>query len=467
MIDLKAVLRARSEVRPRPPGAWKRPWQRRGLRRYILAAVLGNVVIWTIALLVIVAWPRSYLVESSLILPSSDADARVDLKDVGQAYATSRSTYDSKSLDPRVNYKEIFLSETVLESAAKDAGVDILKFGLPRIKLIDQSSVMEIKISGSTAEQALAKSLALNKMFLERLTELRRDELYQREQAIEQAIKTSKEKLAIAQNDLVKFKVQSEIVTEKQLDEMALTTTILQKRQLELNQKLAHDKTTSSSIATQLGISAAIAGWTLTLQGDSLFLEHFKQFSTASALLTDFAHKWEDSHPKVREATGQRDSAWKSMRRRSGEVLELHLSDANLRKLAIIMQDRSRDTLLRELVSAKVSADSISAELVIIDSQRARLAKQLPTLASQSAKLEELRRRVSFSEAIFTGAVGKTDIGSANIFSSYPMVQVLVAPAIPRKVSSPKMSYVGAGAAASSIFLAVGLALAWLRKKPV
>ncbi len=466
MIDFKRFFQSRAATPQRPPGAWQRPWQRRGLRKFFLAAILGNVIIWTIALLVIVAWPRSYLVESSLILPSSDADARVDLKDVGQAYATSRSTYDSKSLDPRVNYKEILLSETVLEAAAKEADVDAAKFGVPRIKLIDQSSVMEIKMNGATAEQALAKSTALNKVFLTRLNELRRDELFQREQAIEQAIKTSREKLVVAQNDLVKFKVKSEIVTERQLDEMALTTTVLQKRQLELRQKLAHDRTTSTSLATQLGISAMIAGWTLTLQGDSLFLEHFKQFSTASALLTDYAHKWDDSHPKVREASGQRDSAWKSMRRRSSEVLELHLSDTNLRKLAIIMQDRSRDTLLRELVSAKVSADSIGSELVVIDAQRAKLATQLPTLASQSARLDELRRRVSFSEAIFTGAMGKTDIGSANIFSSYPMVQTLVAPGLPRKASSPKISYVGAGAAVASIFLALGLALAWLRKTP-
>jgi uncharacterized protein involved in exopolysaccharide biosynthesis len=464
-MDFKKYLQLKDEVEPLPPRAWKRPWQRRGLRRYILAAILGNLVIWTLALLVIVAWPRSYLVESSLILPSSEADARVDLKDIGQAYATSKSTYDSKSLDPRVNYKEIMLSETVLDAAAREAQFEFAKFGLPRIKLIDQSSVIEIKMSGATAEQALAKSIALNKVFLERLTELRRDELYQREQAIEQAIRTSREKLLIAQNELVKFKVKSEIVTEKQLDEMALTTTVLQKRQLELRQKLAHDRTTSASLASQLGISPMIAGWTLTLQGDALFLEHFKQYSAASALLTEYAHKWDDSHPKVREATGQRDSAWRSMRRRSGEVLELHLSDERLRKLAIIMQDRSRDTLLRELVSAKVSADSIGSELVVIDAQRAKLARQLPTLANQSARLEELRRRVSFSEAIFTGSVGKTDIGSANIFSSYPMVQILVAPALPRKASSPKMTYVAAGAVMASVFLAVGLALAWLRRK--
>ena len=133
-------------------------------RRYLITALIGHGLIWTLTLAVLLLWPRSYTVESTLILPSSDPDARVDLKEIGQAYATPRSTYDSKSLDPRVNYKEIMLSPNVLEAAASAVGLAPGKYGEPAVKLIDQSSVMELKTTARTAQLALAKAKVVKKL---------------------------------------------------------------------------------------------------------------------------------------------------------------------------------------------------------------------------------------------------------------------------------------------------------------
>lgn len=442
-------------------GADGRPRQ----RRYLLAAVAGCALIWTAALSFVMFWPKVYTVEWSLIVPNSDPDARVDLKNVGEAYATSRSTYDSKSLDPRVNYREIILNDNVLDAASELAKVNPLRFGQPRIKLIDQSSVMELRITGSSPGEALNKALSLDKAFQDRLTTLREDEITQREQAVEKAIHKSQQKLKDAQRDLVQFKVGAQIVTEKQLDEMALVSTGLQRRHVELSQSLAHHRATVQSLSSQLGVPPRIAGWTLTLQGDAVFLEHFKQFATASALLSDYSHKWDDAHPKVREATGQRDSAMAALAVRSRAVLGEPVTTADLRRLAIVLHDRSRDALLRDMVNAGSAADGAAAELREIDRQQVRVAAQLPKLAGESAQLNELQRRVNFSEAVFTNAVGKTDVGHANIFTSYPMVQTLVAPRQPPRASSPRPPYVAAGAMVASLLLLVGLSLAWLRAK--
>lgn len=448
------------------PTAWfTGPDGRPRQRRYQLAAILGCAAVWGLALAVVVFWPKSYTVEWSLIVPNGDPDARVDLKSVGEAYATSRSTYDSKSLDPRVNYREIVLNDNVIGAAADLSGLDALHFGQPRVKLIDQSSVMELRITGSSADEALAKAQALQKAFQARLTELREDELAQREQAIEQAIQNSRDKLTNAQHDLVKFKVSAQIVTEKQLDEIALIGTGLQRRQIELRQSLAHHRATVQSLSSQLGIPPHIAGWTLTLQGDAVFLEHFRQFAAASALLSDYSHKWDDAHPKVREATGQRDSAMTALAVRARAVLGEPVTPADMLRMAMVLQDRSRDALLRDMVNAGSAADSAMAEMREIDRQQAQVAAELPKLASEAAQLDELQRRLNFSEAVFTNAVGKTDVGHANIFTSYPMVQTLVAPRKPARASSPRASYVGAGAIAASLLLLVGLSLAWLRAK--
>lgn len=434
-------------------------------RRYILAAIAGNVLTWAAAISVMLWVPRVYTVESSLILPSSDPDARVDLKDVGQAYATTRATYDAKSLDPRVNYKEIMLSADVIDAAAKSLKMDPAKFGQPAVKLIDQSSIMALKMKASTPELALAKAIALQEAFSQRVGSLRKDEIQQRQRAIEQAIQASLEKLEAARRELVRFKVSSQIVTEKQLEETALLSTTLHSRYMELDQRLAHDRAVVSSLAEQLGLPPNLAGWTLTLQGDAVFMEHFRQFATASSSLGDYSHKWDEGHPKVREANGTQASAMNAMLTRAKVALGVPVSRLDLRRMTFVLQDRSRDQLLRELVAAQASADSAVAELHQVNRQRFQMADQLPKLASESAQLDELQRRVAFAEAVFTGAVGKTDVGIANVFSSYPMVQTLVAPSRPLTPSFPKASYVGAGACMASLLLTSGLALSWLRRK--
>jgi capsule polysaccharide export protein KpsE/RkpR len=457
------------EVRAHQPprnGSWLLgPDGRPRQRRYVLTAFIGNAIVWSIAIAVILFWPRVYAVDWSLIVPNGDPDARVDLKNVGEAYATMRSTYDSKSLDPRVNYKAILVSSNVLDSAARTVKLQPSQFAEPRIKLIDQSSVMELRVIGPSAEQALARARALDAAFQTRLNELRLDELAQREQAIEQAIRTSRDKLSLAQKDLLMFKVKSEIVTDKQLDEMALASTSLERRRIELGQKVAHDTGTVRSLSSQLGVAPHVAGWTLTLQGDTVFLEHFKQFATATAQLSDYGHKWDEAHPKVRESRGLRDSSAAAMALRARMVLGEVITPTDLDHMAMVLQDRSREQLLRELVTSKASGDAAVAEMREIERQRVQLAARLPKLAGESAQLSELQRRVNFTEAVFTNAIGKTDVGHANIFSSYPMVQTLIKPALPMVANSPRKSYVSAGALVASLLLLVGLSLAWMRAK--
>ena len=172
-------------------------------RRYFLAAALGSAFIWAVAVAVVALVPRVWAAKYTLILPSSDPDGRVSLTEVGQAYATARSTYDGKSLDPRVNYRQIMMSADVLDAAAELAKVPVASFGTPRIKLIDQSSVIEVELRGGSPEEALRKAQAVHDAFAIRLSALRTDETSQREQSIEQTIVNSRHRLTRAQQDLL------------------------------------------------------------------------------------------------------------------------------------------------------------------------------------------------------------------------------------------------------------------------
>ena len=434
-------------------------------RRYYLVATMGSACIWAIALAAVWLVPRVWAVNYTLILPSSDPDGRVSLNDVGQAYATSRSTYDGKSLDPRVNYRQIMTSADVLDAAAKLVDVPVEAFGVPRIKLIDQSSVMEIEVRGGSAQQALRKARAVHDAFATRLAALRVDETQQRDQAIEQTILTSRHRLTLAQQDLLKFKVQSRIISGKQLEEVALMVSQLEQRVVAVRQRLAGESARLQSLTSQLGLSPQQAGWTLTLQADAVFMDAFRQYGGAQAQLTDASHKWGNAHPKVREALGLSESTSDAMLRRAREVLSSRVVRADIQRLAMILQDRSRDTLLNDLVRVSAEVAATRAELQVIEGQQAAAQTRMPVLAKEAAQLGELERNVSFTEAVFTGVAGKTDIGNTNIYSSYPLVQTLVSPSLPRSAVSPKPVFVAFGAAGASLMLVVALSLAWLRAK--
>lgn len=93
------------------------------------------------------------------------------------------------------------------------------------------------------------------------------------------------------------------------------------------------------------------------------------------------------------------------------------------------------------------------------------MEQELNGLAQKTSVLDDLERELKFAEAVFTSTLGKTDIGNANIFTSYPLVQMLEPPTLSRKPTSPNRMVALAGAIAASVFLNIGLTLAWLRKK--
>ena len=446
--------------------AWFRgPDGRPRHRRYMAVALTGSLLIWTLALLLFWLIPQTWKIDYSLILPSSDPDGRVSLKDVGQAYTTARATYDGKSLDPRVNYREILLNDDVLKAAADLLGMRAKDFGEPRVKLIDQSSVIEIRVKGGSPEEALAKAKALQTAFSTRLSTLRSDEIALREQAVEQTMLNARNKLTRAQQDLLNFKVKAHLVSPKQLEAVTSLASQLEQKAADTQQKLASDTARVQSLGKQLGVSPKQAAWTLTLQADAVFMDAFKQYGSALSDLTEASYKWGNAHPKVREAQGLLQAAERSMSQRASAIASPAIDLDQIRRFGLILQDRSRTQLLSDLVTAAAAMESGQAELKVVRQQLADLAGRMPELAQEAAQLDELQSRVSFTEAVFTGVAGKTDIGNTNLYSSYPLVQTLVEPVLPETPSILGLLFVAAGAMASSMMFLTALSLAWMRAK--
>lgn len=434
-------------------------------RRYAIAALCTNAVVWTLVLGVLAVFPGRYVSEWSLIIPVSDMDAHVNLADIGQAYATARSAYDSRSLDPRVNYKTVLLSDAVIATVARKLNVPESEVAEPQVKLVEQSSVMALRSTGRTPLESQRQAQAFMEAFQERLVELRADEAAQRDKGVEAAIRTSRAKLEAAQGALVEFKVSTRIVSSKQLEDALSRITMLQHKRLDLRSQIARLSQHVARLSASLGLAPENAGLAIGLQADALFLQLFQQYATATAELTEHLAKWDRAHPRVQSAERRQQAALEALVDRVREVSGRKLSAKGMRSLSVTLGERAQEPLMRELVANHVQTVALQAELGEVDRQYEALRQELDQLAKEYSVLDDLERRLKFSEAVFNTALGQIDVGRSNIFSSYPLVQMLAPPTLPEHRGRRNLLFALAGGAFGSLFLSMGLTLAWLRRK--
>ena len=82
----------------------------------------------------------------------------------------------------------------------------------------------------------------------------------------------------------------------------------------------------------------------------------------------------------------------------------------------------------------------------------------------QAARLADLLRDLRVAEAVFSSALAQLDTNKSDPFASYPLVQTLEAPSLPRAASPPSALLVTLGAIAASMVLTIGFLLLWLRQ---
>jgi uncharacterized protein involved in exopolysaccharide biosynthesis len=109
-------------------------------------------------------------------------------------------------------------------------------------------------------------------------------------------------------------------------------------------------------------------------------------------------------------------------------------------------------------------AAGTGAALAEIRRDLAREKSRSPQLISQASELADLQRDHRVAEAVFSSALARVDTNKQDPYASYPLVQTLAEPSLPRSPSSPSLIIALAGAIASSIFILVAFLLLWLRQ---
>ncbi|MFT5174789.1 MAG: hypothetical protein ACI8W7_002978, partial [Gammaproteobacteria bacterium] len=271
----------------------------RRLGIYAGSAVAVLLVVWAPTTLFLMFQPITYTSTWALILPSAAAGHAVSLESVGQASATTNSPYASRSVDPKANYKAVAESDPVRAAAALSLGISVQEFGNPRIKLVDQTALINFQISGSTPRQAHAKSTALYNALQIELERLRDDELLHRETGFSDMLSSFSEKLRGAQQRILEYQANARVVSLEQFNELTVNLERMRAHVRGLQAIRAGLSGQIKALRDVLKTSPQAATELLNLQQDPLFRRVAEQWADASALLTSNLDRLGRKHQQV------------------------------------------------------------------------------------------------------------------------------------------------------------------------
>ena len=428
------------------------------------------VYLWTFAVCLALVWlpvfvfvslmPERYSSSFSLILPGSGNGHAVSFDSVGQANATVASPYASHSVDPKVNYKALALSKPVLAAAAAKLEISPEQYGKPRIKLVDQTALMDIRLTSHDPVDAYNKSQALYCALLEELERLRNDELQRREASIDRILDGFSEKLRTAQLDILEYQQSSEIVSVEQFAQ--LTTHLEQVRNdiIELEAQYARLDGQTRGLRRALQVTAAEAAAILDLQQDVLFAELVTAWAESSAELTKNLARWGRKHQQVVSTEETETELRAAMVKRARQVAPSLKADSE----RLVILGTADKSLYQQLVELSTEQQGIEQQLLSLRQGMQSQKSMLDRSTTDASNLEDLKRKHQVATAVFTTALAKLDIGKSDHFSSYPMVQLLAKPVLPKQPDRMFQLLALLGGLAASLFCLAGLVLLWIRK---
>jgi uncharacterized protein involved in exopolysaccharide biosynthesis len=434
-------------------------------KRWLIYATLGfliNITFWSLALLYVKSAPRSYRSIMAVNLPGSTSQTRIDVPGVGGAFVENISPYAS-SQDPRENFKIIAESDEVLTLAAYQMKMTVDEFGSPRIKLVDGTTIMQLEFPGKTPAEARSKATAFYNAFEERLDQLRIQETLKREISFAATMRSSQEKLEFAQKRLSDYRAQSGLSSEEQIKELSTNIESLRKLRAEMSAEYRKADARSSQLASDSDLSAQEAAEAFTLQADALFQQTLKNLNEVSAGLVLLESRFTPNHPKVIQERVKQQEVSAALLSRAQLLLGRSVNQGYINKLNLnnLSDASAREVLLRELVTTQVNQRGTAAQIREMDYQIAQLETRLRHLTQLQSSIDALKRNMQIAEAVFSSTLTKLDVDRSNAYDSYPLMQMVSKPSLPKTPSSPKPKLILGGTALASLLLTSGLIAHW------
>lgn len=431
-------------------------------RRYILAIAPALLLVWGLTFAYLAFAPVRYTSETTLILPGSGVGGSLNLNEIGQATAVTSSAFAGTTLSPTENYKRLLMADITLRRAAAALGEDGDTFPEPTIKLLDQTNLILISISGDSPDHARKRGEAVRTTFLDLLSELREDEAATREAADRARIAELETKVQETQQALLDFQGRTGLVSLEQFDTRIGALDDLRGQERAARAQRAQAAAIRGRLAGVLQITPQNVRRALLLKADPVFGSLLDRYAAINTEATEAAGTLGRAHATREELEAERASLRRELVARGGSVSGLR-SDALLGFADISVSD-GRERMFEALIGAEGASAGAEAMLAEIRGQIGEQSGKSGRLVAQASELADLLRDHQVAEAVFSSALARLDTNKSDPFASYPLVQTFEAPSLPSGPSSPSTVIALAGAIAASLFILIGFALAWLRQ---
>jgi uncharacterized protein involved in exopolysaccharide biosynthesis len=432
--------------------------------RYIVLSGLANAFIWGSTFSYLKVTKPTYTSNFAMIVTGAGFGINFSLPEIGQASSSNGTGMGSSTYDPRANYEFLFTSEPVMQLAAQIANIPFNEFGKPRIKLIDNTTMMTFEITGRSPEEARKKCDAVHKAIVKHLDILRTREVNQRIAPTQKILQSAQKKLQTANEQSASFKVHSGLSFPDQVNNLSTNIEQLRRQRAET---IALEQQTSKrlqQLSADVGLSSDQAADAFLLQADQEFQLHLKDYSEATAALDVLMGKFDINHPQVMKETKRQDAAKTALSERATALLRRAVDPNLLITLSLNAGGAGRDPIFQNILSYQADQRGLVAQVKTLDHQIKQLENRLALLAQRQSTLDNLKRTEQIAEAVFASTLAKVDLGMADVFAAYPLVQLAVEPSLPYSPTAPKKEIILAGAAVGSLFTTLGLTLLWIRK---
>ena len=429
-----------------------------------------NLFIAGAAILTAVATPRVWTATAQLILPDTNSHLDANLGTLG-SLSNGNPAFSSTQVNPLKVQASILTSDTLLEQTRNS---DPEKNKFPRLvaysKLFkispqEQSTSIGLFVSGSSPEVARQRAISLIQAYQERLNELRLEDSKSREHFNQKRLDQARQKLSQEQIALSQFQKSSGLLNiAEQTKGVVSDINNLTTAQAQAQAQAQATKNRARALSARLGLvpEKAIRSLSLSENQDYQFVQ--RKLVELDATLAQVQTVYSNTHPKVRSLLTQRHTLQRQLQQYidqvgAGKQVDTTIASGN--------QGQVRASLVQQLVLAESEASGQQQQADQLQLQIEKLNTVLRTIPANQARLQELQRQYDVAEGVYKGLVAQVNQANIDAFNAYPNIQVLDAPKVDQKPSSPKSTLIVLNALLASILGSIALVLLLERRRPM
>lgn len=459
MNPYKATLNSHLKNSTKSPKSWK---------FYLFVWLVLNQIIWGATFIYLKGKQPAYTSMWALAVNGGKSFTNVTVPGIGQASSSSDSPYVSEISDPRENYKLLAESDEILEAAANQLKIPVNNFAKPKIKILDNSTLMKFEIKGDTPNQSQEKALALNNALQAYLVKLRKQDMIKQDGNLKVALTGDEQKLQLAKQRLYEYDARSSLRSSEQLQAVTANLEALRLQRVEMVAQLKQSRAQVQQMSISVGLSAQDATDALKLQSDQLFQQYLADSSKESAELVTISARYLPSHPLVITKQQEKDAAQAALTQQGRSLLGRSISPATLIQLLNSggsSGGSERSKQVSELLSSQTQQRGIQAQVQELDLQIAALESRLKVLSQEKLQLDNLERDVKIAEAVYSSNLTKLNLSNPAFSASYPEISIFTPPRLPKEASDLAKKLLLASAAGCSFLLTTGIASIWIRDR--